>query len=226
MTAAPTPRERMRARAAQGLAAGDPTGWFEHLYADAAGDAGAISWADLEPNPMLARWLQQHPVAPGTRVLVPGCGLGDDAALLAEAGATVTAFDVSPTAVEWARRRHPALPVEWCAADLLRLPTAWRAGFDLVAETYTLQCLPPEPQATAIAALAETVAPGGRVVAIGRLRDEREPPDGPPWPLTRRELRGFVDAGLVEAELRDFLDDEDPPVRRFLATYTRADAAS
>jgi len=216
----------MRARAAAGLAAGDPTGWFEQLYLDAAGDTTEISWADLEPVPALVRWLDAHPVAPGTRVLVPGCGLGDDAACLAGAGAAVTAFDVSPTAVAWARRRYPDTPIEWCAADLLALPEAWTAAFDLVVEVNTLQCLRDEAQAAALRALAATVAPEGRLLAIGRLRDEPDEPDGPPWPLTRSDLHGFVDAGLRETELEDSIDDEDPPVRRFLATYTRPDRAS
>ena len=41
----------------------------------------------------------------GTRAVVPGCGFGDDACRLAELGADVYAFDISPEAVEIARQR-------------------------------------------------------------------------------------------------------------------------
>jgi ubiquinone/menaquinone biosynthesis C-methylase UbiE len=41
----------------------------------------------------------------GKRVLVPGCGFGDDAILLAELGAKVSAFDLSDSELDIARRR-------------------------------------------------------------------------------------------------------------------------
>jgi SAM-dependent methyltransferase len=209
----------MRDLAAASLATGDATGWFERLYAEAGGDPGAISWADLAPNPLLVEWLERHPVRRGARVLVPGCGLGEEAALLAAAGADVTAFDVSSTALEWARRRHPGAAVRWCRADLLDPPPEWRRAFDLVVEVYTLQCLPGAPRAAAIERLAGCVGAGGTLVAIGRLRDDDTEPDGPPWPLARRELQGFEHAGLEAQDLVDALDAEEPPVRRFVATY-------
>ncbi len=39
-----------RELAGQHLAEGDPLGWFETLYAAAAGDSSVIPWADLTPN--------------------------------------------------------------------------------------------------------------------------------------------------------------------------------
>src|SRR5262245_10456194 len=96
----------------------DPTGWFEPLYAAAAGDAGSIPWADLAPNPNLIKWLDDHAIAGnGRRALVVGCGLGDDAEELARRGFAVTAFDISPTAIEWCRKRFADTPVSYCVAD-------------------------------------------------------------------------------------------------------------
>jgi 2-polyprenyl-6-hydroxyphenyl methylase/3-demethylubiquinone-9 3-methyltransferase len=43
------------------------------------------------------------------RVLDVGCGRGVVAAHFAERGFDVTAADVSPTAIEWTRRQHPAI---------------------------------------------------------------------------------------------------------------------
>ena len=219
---APDARARMRELATASLAAGDPVGWFERIYAEASGHAAAIPWADLVPNARLVEWLRAEPLVAGTRVLVPGCGLGDEAALLAAQGATVTAFDVSPTAVGWARARHPDAAVVWAVADLLALPEEWFEAFDVVAEVYTLQCPPRPSRETAIAALARCLAPGGCLVAIGRLGGDDGPTiEGPPWPLTRAELTGFERAGLRLATLDELLDDERPPVQRFVATFAR-----
>lgn len=215
-------RQGARALAQTHLERGDPLGWFEALYDGAGGDPAAIPWADLAPNPALVTWLNDH-VEPGAgrRALKIGCGLGDDAEALARRGLAVTAFDVSATAIAWCRRRFPGSPVDYQVADLLAAPTTWRGRFDLVVESYTLQVLPPELRARAIAAVAGFVAPGGELVVICRGRDPEDDRGAMPWPLTRGELDGFVAAGLDSVDFVDFVDHEEPPVRRFLATFRR-----
>jgi hypothetical protein len=72
-------RATARALAAAALQRGDPTGWFEELYAGAA-QAGEVPWADLVPNPMMVAWLEREGViGDGRRALKVGAGLGDDA---------------------------------------------------------------------------------------------------------------------------------------------------
>lgn len=84
-------RTGARALAREYSERGDPTGWFEALYAQADGDAGVISWADLEPNPNLVEWLtRRSPAGTEMRALKVGCGLGDDAEELARRGFEVT----------------------------------------------------------------------------------------------------------------------------------------
>ena len=97
--------------AAASLATGDPTGWFDRLYA--AGEAGRVPlpWSRREPHPLLTEWAQRHHLAgEGKRAIVPGCGLGADAEYLAGLGFATTAFDISPTAIRLARHRHPDSP--------------------------------------------------------------------------------------------------------------------
>src|SRR5689334_6507239 len=112
-------REAVRALAQPFLRDGRPADWFEPLYASAAGDTSVIPWADLRPNLNLSRWLSSSNVrGDGRRALDVGCGLGDNAEALAAAGFRVTAFDISPSAIAWCRRRFPDSRVEYCTADV------------------------------------------------------------------------------------------------------------
>jgi SAM-dependent methyltransferase len=214
-------RARVRAMAAEAEASGDACAWFEALYAEAGGDAASIPWADGEPNPNFMSWPSADALAQGTLSLVVGCGLGDDAEELAHRGLSVTAFDLSPSAIEACRRIYPGSSVRYEAQDLFRLPDAYHEQFEFVLEIYTLQAMPLSIRAGAFAALARCLAPGGRLLVIARLRDDDVIPDQLPWPLSRAELRAFEEAGLQLECLEDFMDDEDVPQRRVRACYRR-----
>lgn len=122
---------------------GNVVGWFEALYSQADDDTSIIPWADLKPNPNLIAWLNRRLLQPsGKTALVIGCGLGDDAEELFRRGFDTTAFDISPTAISWCRRRFPKSSVCYAVADLFRPPDEWAKEFDFVLESYTLQVLP------------------------------------------------------------------------------------
>jgi 2-polyprenyl-3-methyl-5-hydroxy-6-metoxy-1,4-benzoquinol methylase len=155
-------RARARELAKTFLERGDAKGWFEALYAEAEGAAERIPWADLEPNPHLLSWLNENDArGEGRRALVVGCGLGDDAELLAARGFDVTAFDISAAAIDWVKRRYPDSEVDYVAADLFEPPPEWRGTFHLVLEVNTLQVLPSELRPDAIFAMVNCVTPGG-----------------------------------------------------------------
>ncbi len=84
--------------------------------------------------------------------------------------------------------------------------------------------LPPEARAQAIAGLQRTLAPGGALLVVARGREPEEPPGQMPWPLTRAEVEAIAAPGLALVSFEDFLDAEDPPVRRFRALFRRARA--
>ena len=187
----------------------DGTGWFEPLYDAADGDAGRVPWARSAPSPLLLSWLDQPGLeVDGSDALVVGCGLGDDAAELARRGCDVVAFDISPTAVAWARRRLAAEQVagscEFLVADLLDLPERLVASAGLVVEVRTVQSLPERLRGDALRAVASTVAPGGVLVHIGLVATGPRgaaAQEGPPWPLAPDELAAYDDAGLERLSL-------------------------
>lgn len=177
---------------------------FELVYESVGDDLTNVPWANLRPNPLLVPWLDRHPAAPGTRALVVACGLGDDAEELSRRGYEVTAFDASPTAIGWCRKRFPGSRVDYHVADLFDLPAAWQRASDLVVEINTIQALPPPRHGATIAAVAGTVAPGGHLVVItfGRAEDASAT-NGPPWPLSKSELSAFAGVGLREVEVSE-----------------------
>ena len=74
-------------------------------------------------------------------------GLGDDAKYLDDLGFKVTAFDISPTAIEWAKRLHADTDIQFEVADLFEPFRDWLGAFDFVFEMYTIQPLPIEMRA-------------------------------------------------------------------------------
>lgn len=202
----------------------------EQIYQEARGEITRVPWAAGRPNPLLVSWLNAEApglIRPGSRVVVTGCGLGDDVCELADRGYDAMGFDVAPTAITWARQRFPSLAKNLVVADLFNVPPRFHHRFDLVVEVYTLQSVHPTVRERAAEAMASLVTPHGVVLAVCRGRDESELLDynqGPPWPLTVSELTGLMEAaGLRPIRTPDdFMDDENPPTRRVRAAFVRA----
>ncbi|MEB3343675.1 class I SAM-dependent methyltransferase [Okeania sp.] len=186
----------------------NPTAWFDILYSEAEGDATKIPWARLTTHPYLQEWLDiSQPQGKGHTALVIGCGLGDDAEALANLGFQVTAFDISTQAIAWCQKRFPDSSVNYLVADLLELDSGWYRKFDLVVESRTIQALPIEMRSQVINCIAPLVANGGTLLVITRIRDYNSLPDGPPWPLSEKELAEFIELGLEEMRRNFFLSE-------------------
>jgi SAM-dependent methyltransferase len=215
--------EYARRLAAESFADGSATAWFERLYVAAQSGAAVVPWDIGEPHFLLAEWAhRRHLDGTGSRALVIGCGLGRDAEFLAGFGYDTTAFDVSPAAVEQARRRHAGSSVCYRTADLLDPPADWLHAFDFVLESLTVQSLPVALRTHAIAQVPRLVGPAGTLLTVAAGRGADEPlAAGPPWPLTRTEVELFATDGVQPVLIEELVDEATPPQRRWRAEFRR-----
>jgi SAM-dependent methyltransferase len=128
------------------------------------------------PSPQLVDEVRD--LRPGT-ALEAGCGEGANAIWLAGLGWSVTAVDISPSALARARRQAAYLPDEvaariaWVEADL----ASWLPGagaFDLVSSHYVH---PAAGWHDLCARLAAAVAPGGTLLVVDHDHDHDHAPD-------------------------------------------------
>jgi len=196
---------------------------FEAIYQSTHAQHGIPPWSAMHPRTAFLQWAEQNALAGhGQQAAVIGCGLGDDAEELARRGFAVTAFDVAPTAIAWCQERFPRTVVNYQVADLFAPPKEWRRGFDFVLEIFTIQALPIDQRAATIAAVADLVAPGGRLFIFTLGTDVAQGPrHGPPWPVVKSELTNFANAGLMVHHFEDLRDIGDGPNLSFRAVYGR-----
>lgn len=218
---------RVRTSLERSLAQGRPAGWFEPAYRLCREEGVGLPWVHAAAHPYLLDWLE-HPVTTprGRRAVVVGCGLGDDASAVAQAGYEVTAIDVAPTALAWAEQRFGE-GVRWQEADLLAVPEELRGVFDLVVEVHTVPWLPGVVRDAAMRAIGELARPGGVVVAVtllGRDQAAVEAADGPPWPQAPSELATYRTAELVRVAL-EHPGPEAGPVFEARLTFQRPHGA-
>jgi SAM-dependent methyltransferase len=207
----------------ESIDAGDPTGWFERVYAGAAAGMTGVPWDRRAPSQLLVQWAAERS-GRGREALVVGCGLGDDAEFVSSLGFRTVAFDISASAIRAARERFPQSSVSYCVADLMAPPAGWRQAYDLVVESMTLQALPDPPRAAAIASLGPLVAPGGTLIVFARGREPQVHDDGPPWSLTRGEIDAIASGDLAAVQIEEIRDGLSTAAWRWRAEYRRPSA--
>jgi thioredoxin reductase/protein-L-isoaspartate O-methyltransferase len=158
---------------------------WEHRYGDHP------MWSG-RPNGTLVQELTG--VEPG-RALDVGAGEGGDALWLAERGWSVTANDISRTALDRldAEAKRRGLTVDCQQADANALDVFPRAAFDLVSAQYA--SIPRTPDRRAVESLLHAVAPGGTLLVVSHdLEPMRAPID------TRTSSRAFDPDAYVRVD--------------------------
>ncbi|MCX7929563.1 MAG: TPMT family class I SAM-dependent methyltransferase [Chlorobi bacterium] len=133
------------------------------------------------------------------RVLVPGCGYGHDALMMARRGYEVTAVDFAPEPLEYLRQTsHIAgVEIETVCSDIFMLPERYAETFDIVLE-YTCFCaIAPSRRAEYANVLAQVLKPNGLLAGLFFPLDELQRHE-PPFTVSENEVREhFEQAGFV-----------------------------
>ncbi len=176
----------------------------------------------LEQRLALQPWLR---IAPGTRALDLGCGVGRWSRLLAAAGAIVTGVDLSPTMIAQARSRAKAQGLDdrchFHVADVADLSTP--GPYDLILGVTVLQhILDPAFLRKTVSAACALLAPGGRLVLLEAAPNaEVSRCDTSIFKARHRQtyLDLFADCGL---ELEQLNGVDPAPFRSLLLPYVRS----
>ncbi len=160
---------------------------------------GSDGWELGRAAPPLAQFLscvEQAPQPPGA-VLVPGCGRGHEAALLASLGFVVTGLDFSAEALAEARRLHgpDTASLRWLQVDLFAREALAAAGLgegslDGVVEHTCFCAIDPAQREAYLAQMQHLLVPGGWLLGLFWCHRRQ---GGPPF---------GSDPGLLEAQLR------------------------
>jgi SAM-dependent methyltransferase len=164
-------------------------------------------WDTGHPSNELRRRLTQMSIAP-CRALELGCGTGTNAIWLAQQGFDVTAFDISPTAIDRAKAKveQTKVQVEFLIADVYALPDLEpfpfffdRGCYHVVRRVNTTGYLDALQKITAAGASG--------LVLTGNAKEPHSP--GPPV-VSEEEIRAELGKLFEIVSLDEFRFDQDP----------------
>ena len=158
---------------------------------------GSEFWSKIY-NTEVPRWeLEQPAVAlkdilpqlklPRAKILVLGCGSGNDATHLAQSGHIVTAVDISPEAITKAREKYGNVnDLNFIKADIFALPENLVGQFDIIFEHTCFCAVNPTRRNELIKTWKKVLRPGGKILGIFFVHPKMH---GPPWGGSEWELR-------------------------------------
>ena len=143
-------------------------------------------WELNRPAPALVDMLPRLKF-PKSRVLVLGCGSGNDAAFFAAHGHVVTAVDFSAEAIERGKQKYGHLAnLTFIEKDIFKLEASWTHQFDVIFEHTCYCAIPPERRNEIVSLWRRLLAPGGQLLGVFFAMERR---NGPPFGGSEWELR-------------------------------------
>jgi cyclopropane fatty-acyl-phospholipid synthase-like methyltransferase len=191
---------------------------------DSAYEAGSRPpWDIGRPQPTFVR-LADDGLLSG-RVLDAGCGSGEHALLAAARGADAVGMDISPRAIEQARRKagERGLTVRFEVADALSLGELGLT-FDTVIDSGLFHVFDDADRARYVTSLASVLPPGGTCYLM--CFSDRQPGTMGPRRVRQEELRAaFSDGWAVTAIVAEAFEVNPgfgaPAAQAWLATIRR-----
>jgi SAM-dependent methyltransferase len=168
---------------------------------------GELPWDSGIRDRELARVLREENIAPG-RASDLGCGTGTNAVFLAEQNFDVTAFDLSPTAIDMAKRKAEAanVNVNFRVADLVHFDLDVEP-FDFVFDRGCYHCARDAGLTGYQETLKKLTRPGTRYLVLTGNANEQTEGQGPPR-LTETQIRDEL-SGLFEIQFLREMRFED-----------------
>src|SRR3954452_1454560 len=168
----------------------------ERNWDDSYRQDSAAPWDIQRPQPAVQR-LADAGLLTGD-VFDAGCGTGEHALLAAAGGARVYGVDLSPTAIETARRKaiERGLDVRFDDGDMLTIPLPDTA-FDVVLDSGLFHSFDDDERTRYVDRLHNALRPGGRCYLL--CFSDRQPGDWGPRRVRRDEIvSAFADGWSVE----------------------------
>ncbi|MBO0730360.1 MAG: methyltransferase domain-containing protein [Acidimicrobiaceae bacterium] len=158
---------------------------------------GTPPWDIGRPQPVFVALLDEGAIR--GRVLDAGCGTGEHTLMVAAAGFDATGVDVSPRAIELAKRKaaERGVAARFLVRDALALADL-DERFDTVLDSGLFHVFDDESRARYVTSLAAVLRPGGRVLLA--CFSDRQPGDWGPRRVRQAELRdAFVNGWTIES---------------------------
>lgn len=157
--------------------------------------SGDTPWDKGAAHPALVDWLKSHSM-PG-RVLVPGCGTGNDVRAIASRANAVVGIDIAPSAITTAELQPNMGTETYELADLFALPPTFHGAFDWVWEHTCFCAIDPKQRSAYVRAIVQALKPDGQFLACFYLDPGLDPGEsGPPFGVTLDELTDLFSAGF------------------------------
>jgi SAM-dependent methyltransferase len=159
-------------------------------YWDSRYEQGDHRWDLGGPTPVLVRLLEEGTLRPCT-ILVPGCGSGYDAIVLAQRGFDVVAVDYSVEAIRRASEaaRRAGAVIRFLQRDIFTLSPEFDGAFGGIFEYVTYCAVDPARRGALAELYGSLLAPGGTLAALFFPVEERE--GGPPFAVSLGEVHSL-----------------------------------
>lgn len=158
-----------------------------------------LPWFFAELDPDLAKALDENGVKPGARVLDQGTGPGTQARELTRRGYAVTASDLSPHAIDYARRHAEGAKITFVVDDVLA--TKLTGPFDAIFDRGCFHVFPPEARRAYVASMKKLLAPNGFLFL--KTFSHLQPGDQGPHRFTREAIHDAFDADFEVLSIAD-----------------------